>query len=87
MIKSNRDLVEGIGSDMKNQSSNFSINNVQIASNTDVPVQSECVLNYNNTRKTLDELKEIMHRDADYIIDVASRFDEVDDQLADRLRG
>ena len=87
MIQSNLELVQEIAANMKSSSQNVALNNVEMCPNTDTPIQIECTMNFSKTKIALESFKEVVQRDADSIVDVALRFDEKDEELANEIRG
>ena len=86
MIASNRELVENIKSNIISSSSEVQMGANVEASDTDLEVHQNCVKSYDESNKSLVELKSIMEKNANIIGDIAANFDLVDEQLANNLR-
>ena len=85
MIKGDQNVAASISSNIKSSASGAELGNVAAASDTDVPVQIDCVNSYIKSQSALDKLRDIMDRDADNIVCAAEKFSDVDTKLASQL--
>lgn len=84
-IKSDAAITEEIANSIINHVSEASLASVPESTWTDVPVQSQCVGAYTQSKGVVDTFKAIMENEAAVLKEIGAKFDSVDTQLSNNI--